>query len=188
MRVPHLQNIDRNLVERFRKGDADAFAELYGRMCPRIYRFGLRWTGNREDAEDLTVQTFAEAFKSRARFLEQSSLETWMYRIAVHQAHRIARKRHPHGRLEETVPDRHSEAQFEHIELQQLVATLPDRPRAAFLLVKSEGLSYREAAEVLGRPMGTVQSDVHEASKRLRAQLFFETPATEQAENYGYEL
>lgn len=183
-----MQNIDRNLVERFRKGDTDAFAELYERMCPRIYRFGVRWTGCREDAEDLTVQTFAEAFKSRAGFLEQSSLETWMYRIAVHQAHRIGRKRRPHGRLEDDLIDRHAQAGFERIELEQLIAGLPERQRVAFLLVKSEGLSYRDAAEVLGRPMGTVQSDVHEASKRLRSQLFSEPAPTEQVENYGYEL
>jgi RNA polymerase sigma-70 factor, ECF subfamily len=183
-----LQNIDRNLVERFREGDADAFEELYERMHQRIYRFGLRWIGNREDAEDVTVQTFAEAHRSRARFLGQSSLETWLYRIAIHQVHRISRKRRQHVHLDEAHIDESAQIPLQCIELEQLLNKLSERQRGAFLLVKSEGLSYREAAEVLGRPMGTVQSDVHEASKKLRSIFFSEPLMKEQVENYGYEL
>jgi RNA polymerase sigma-70 factor, ECF subfamily len=183
-----LQNIDRNLVERFREGDANAFEELYERMHQRIYRFGLRWIGNREDAEDVTIQTFAEAYRSRAKFLGHSSLETWLYRIAVHQAHRISRKRRNHEPLHEALVDLGAQNTLAGIELEQLLLELTERQRAAFLLVRSEGLTYREASEVLGRPMGTVQSDVHEASKRLCALFFPKSPTTEQVENYGYEL
>jgi RNA polymerase sigma-70 factor (ECF subfamily) len=183
-----LQNIDRNLVERFRKGDNDAFHELYERMCPRIHRFAMRLAGCREDAEDITVQTFAEAYRSKANFLERSSVETWLYRIAVHQAHRLHRKRRPESALHESLVDEAGSEGFERIVLEQLIADLPERQRLAFLLVKSEGLTYREASEVLGRPMGTIQSDVHEAAKRLRKLFVPESAETEKKENYGYEV
>lgn len=183
-----LQSIDRNLVERFKRGQTDAFNELYERMCPRIYRFGLRLSGCREDAEDIAVQTFAEAYRSRESYLERSSIETWLYRIAVFQSHRISRKKKPVSALDEEVADRSAEGSFGHIEIQQLIAELPDRQRIAFLLVKSEGLTYREAAEALDKPMGTVQSDVHEACVRLRKQLFSGAENADSRENYGYEV
>lgn len=183
-----MQNIDRNLVERFREGESDAFKELYERMHQRIYRYSLRWIGSREDAEDITVQTFTEAYRSRVKFLGHSSIETWLYRIAVHQAHRISRKRRNHEPLRETLVDASAQDTLTGIELEQLLLELTERQRAAFLLVRSEGLSYREASEVLGRPMGTVQSDVHEASKRLCALFFPKSPTADQVENYGYEL
>ncbi len=183
-----MQNIDRNLVERFRKGDNDAFDELYERMCPRIYRFGLRLSGNREDAEDIAVQTFGEAFRSRENYLALSSIETWLYRIAVHQAGRIGRKRRKESALDDSIVDRAGMDGFAHIELERLIAELPERHRQAFLLIKSEGLTYREASETLGIPMGTVQSHVHEASKRLRAQLSTEEIVADSREKFGYEV
>lgn len=183
-----MQHNDRDLIERFRKGESAAFDELYERMHLRIYRFGLRLSACREDAEDITVQTFSEAYRARGSFQGKSSLETWLYRIAVHQAHRIGRKKRNERRLDDTVVDEGGQTGFRRIELEQLIASLPDRQRVAFLLVKSEGLSYREAGEVMGRPMGTVQSDVHEASKRLRSAMFSESSVPDTKENYGYEV
>lgn len=140
-------------------------------MSARIYRFGLRLTHSSEDAEDLTVQTFAEAHQSRSSFQNRASLETWMFRIAVFQAHRILRRRKAEGPLDEFLPDLGSRAQFESIELESLIAELPPRLRIALILVKGEGLTYREASEALGRPIGTVQWQVNEALKLLRSAL-----------------
>ena len=183
-----MQHIDRDLIERFRNGDVAAFDQLYERMHLRIYRFGLRLTACREDAEDITVQTFAEAHRARGTFLGRSSLETWFYRIALHQAHRIRRKKREESRLHDTLVDTDGHGGFQRIELEQLIEALPERARTSFVLVRCEGLSYREAALVMGKPMGTVQSDVHKASRMLRSGFVGDDPVKDTTEDYGYEV
>jgi RNA polymerase sigma-70 factor, ECF subfamily len=166
-----LNSTEQSLVERFRRGDDEAFDELYKLLGKRIYRFALRMTGSKEDAEDVAVQTFAEAYRSRQRFSENSALTTWMYRIAVHMAHRQFRRRKPTISLTVEIADTTSERHMARIELVELVLFLPESLRTPFLLVKLEGLTYVEAAEVLGKRPGTVQAQVHEAGKRIRARL-----------------
>lgn len=183
-----MQHIDRDLIERFRNGDDAAFDQLYEKMHLRIFRFGLRLTACREDAEDLTVQTFAEAHRAKHSFQGKSSLETWFYRIALHQAHRIRRKKRQEGRLHDSLVDKHGDRGFQRIELEQLIEALPERTKTSFVLVRCEGLSYREAAQAMGKPMGTVQSDVHKASRLLRSGFTFDDQVKDTTEDYGYEV
>ena len=153
-----------------------AFDELYRLMHERIYRFALRLTGHKQDAEDIAVQTFIEAFGSHSSFLGVCRIETWMYRIAVHTANRARRTRRHLPMPAEEIVDLNATSQVDAVELQQLLLALPDHLRASFLLVKVEGLTNREAAEVLGKRQGTVQSQVFQASRLLRAQLLYDPP------------
>lgn len=165
-----MTGIEKGLVERFRSGEVDAFDELYGKTVDRIYRFALRLTGNPEDAEDVTAETFAAAYRSREGFQERSSVETWLFRIAVHQARRLKRKgKLRTGNAEAEVCAR-SDSDMRMVELMQLVLNLPEALRIPFLLVKSEGLTYHETGEVLKKPTGTVQWMVAKASKTIRDQ------------------
>jgi RNA polymerase sigma-70 factor (ECF subfamily) len=185
-----LEKFEKSLVQQFRSGDETAFARVMEELRGRIYRFSLRFADSKEDAEDILIMTFTEAFHSRRRFDERSSLETWIYQIAVHMGYRVRRKNRRTSRLDEFVPDARSNERFRTVELEQEVRRLPDPMRAAFLLVKLEGLSYKEAAEILGRPMGTVQAQVHHASKRIRQSLLSDepSPCSESLEKYGYEM
>lgn len=169
-----LTSNEKNLVERFRNGDDVAFDELYRLMHERIYRFALRLTGNAHDAEDVTVQTFSEAFRGRMSFQGTSRIETWLYRIAVHLAARLRRSRRSEPLPETETEDRHGQRHVGELELSDLIVKLPLPMRTAFVLVKVEGLTHKEAAEVLGRKLGTVQSQVFEACKILRGQLIGE--------------
>ena len=174
------------LIERFRLGDESAFRELYASVAPRLFRTAFRLCGNRDDAEDVVVQTFAEAYRSRRSFAASSSLSTWLFSIAVRQCKKKPRTEP----LDATMPDPKSSREIESMEVGELLAWLPQKLLAAFTLVKIEGLSYREAGEVLGKSTGTVQSQVHEASKRIRARLGSpeRSLCTAKKEKYSYEV
>jgi RNA polymerase sigma-70 factor (ECF subfamily) len=122
----------------------------------------------------VAVQVFSEAYRGRLAFNGMSRLETWLYRIAVHTAGRVKRKRPLHETLGHETADPAGERHIVELEMRELIARLPATIRAPFVLVKIEGLTHREAAEVLGRKMGTVQSQVFDACRTLRAQLLEE--------------
>ncbi len=153
------------------RADFPAFYREYG---DRIYRFCYRLCGSVSEAEDLTQEVFLAAFQGRERFQGRSSLQTWLYRIALN----CWRHAHRSPRLEtvtwedvtQTGPGL-EQAVTNKITLTCSLAALPPDLREAFLLVKAEGLKYREAAQVLDIPQGTVQWRVHEAARRLRTLL-----------------
>jgi RNA polymerase sigma-70 factor (ECF subfamily) len=142
---------------------------------PRLYGFCLRLTaGCIDDAEDLTQETLLAAFSSLPRFVGKSSVRTWLYRIAVHRWRHLREKRGPATlplALDGPAQPDGAAASVVRLSLLAALQSLPEAQREAFLLVKAEGLTHREAAAVLQVPLGTVQSRVHEATHRLRAAL-----------------
>jgi RNA polymerase sigma-70 factor (ECF subfamily) len=168
---------ERDRVRRFQAGEPGSFDALYGEYGDRIYRFCYRLCGHTADAEDLTQEVFLAAYQGLDRFAGRSSVATWLSRIALYRWGRL------HGtRRLETVPLEEemvgaaaapdpASAGVQRLSLENALLSLPNGLREAFLLVKAEGLKYREAALVLGVPQGTVQSRVHDAVVRLRALL-----------------
>ncbi len=166
---------------------------VYAEYGDRIYRFCYRLCGHAGEAEDLAQDVFVAAFQGLHGFQGRSSLTTWLYRIAFYRWRQL----HPKGRaiavaLDDTLPEMPQEpdpalAGMQRMALEQALAALSTDLREAFLLVKSEGLTYHEAAEVLDTPQGTIQYRVHEAVKRLRV-LLNETATTAiQEEHTGKE-
>lgn len=150
------------------------FAAFTRKYDDRIYRFCYRLSGSVPDAEDLTQEVFLAAFRGKDRFEGRSSVQTWLYRIALNCWRHATRSPRvpttmmedapqPGPGLEQTITD--------SLALSCALAALPPDLREAFLLVKAEGLKYREAAQVLEIPQGTVQFRVHQASRRLRVLL-----------------
>lgn len=175
-----MQSDERERWERFRRGEPGAFDDLYAEYGPRIYRFSLRLcAGSVADAEDLTQEVFVAALRSLHWFEGRSSLSTYLYRIAVYQWRQMRVARDRAGRVgggdgrEAAAPSSADPARIgaARMELGAALRALPAAQREAFLLVKSEGLTCREAAEALGIPEGTVKYHVHEAVLRLRAFL-----------------
>ncbi len=154
--------------------ETDDFAEFYKQYGSRIYRFCFRLCGSVSDAEDLTQEVFLAAFQGQGRFQGRASVQTWLYKIALNCWRHSRRK----PRLETAVLE---DARLTGPDLEQSVtdavaltcalSALPPDLRETFLLVRAEGLTYREAASVLSVPQGTVQWRVHEASRRLRGLL-----------------
>jgi RNA polymerase sigma-70 factor (ECF subfamily) len=170
------------LIDRCRRGELDAFEEIYRTHSPRLFGLINRMIGNPADAEDLLQEVFLAAHRKLEGFRGESALGTWLYRLATnhcldHLRSRAART----GQLtdaiddEPALPDAGSrgiaETTVAKMDLERALAQLPEGCRAAFLLHDVEGLEHREVADALGIAEGTSKSQVHKARLKLRALL-----------------
>lgn len=180
---------DSSLVERCRASDDAAFSEVVTRYKGKIYNYVYRMTGSADDAEDLTQEVFIRMYTSIDSFRGQSSLNTWLFRIAGNlciDRFRRTKNRTPAFSLDEPLADggRAQEVAdetyaphrvLENVEMaeqiQAALSKLPDKLRIALLLHDIEGLPYEEIAEIAGCPLGTVKSRLFSARMQLRQHL-----------------
>ena len=152
-------------------------------MLPRLRRFARGLTGNASDADDVVQAACEKALGSAHRWASGTRLDSWLYRI-VHTVwlDEVRRRRHRNGTgLDEAAEEAgddvvaHVEARLRLEEVRRLMAALPEEQRAVLLLVCVEGLGYRDAAEALGVPIGTVMSRLARGRAALLTRLG-ETP------------
>lgn len=168
---------DQQCVMRARQGEGRAFSELVARYQDRVYRFLLRLTRSRDDAMDLTQDTFMRAYQSLDRWQPDALFRTWLFRIARNAAvDRFRRdKVVEFVDLDEDVdvPDHAAgpEAVLETAQrfriLEEALERLPAEYREIILLREIEGMSYDELAQVLGLQAGTVKSRLSRARAAL---------------------
>jgi RNA polymerase sigma-70 factor, ECF subfamily len=170
------------LIERCRKGDLGAFEELYRTHAGRLYSVALRLVGNPADAEDLLQEIFLAAHRKLDTFRGESSLGTWLYRLATnlcldHLRSRTGRSRHVTDSIDDepglfdVATSSLAEQTVTKMDLERALARLPEGCRSAFVLHDVEGLEHREVAEILGVAEGTSKSQVHKARLKLRKML-----------------
>ncbi|HUG83179.1 MAG TPA: sigma-70 family RNA polymerase sigma factor [Euzebya sp.] len=160
------------LVRAAAAGDDEAFAELVRRAQPHLWRFLVHLVSDHDVAADLVQDTLVSAHRALPGFRFESSLSTWLLRIARNAAtdhhRRSARQERLAARAAEvarsSVPDISDAA-----EVRAAIAALPLHLREVFVLVEVFGLRYREAAEVLDVPEGTVKSRMFNARRQLVA-------------------
>lgn len=161
---------------RARDGDTAAFERLYRAHAGRVYGLCLRMTGDRHAAEDLTQETFVSAWRSLSAFEGRSGFGTWLHRIAVNAV--LGRKRSPQGRGETSLTDEEGEDRefaapgptdpSTPLDLEHLIATLPEGARNVLVLYGVYGYSHEETAELLGVAVGTCKAQLHRARRLLR--------------------
>ena len=177
------------LVQRCTEGDESACADLVAEHQRMVFQLALNLLGDRDEALDLSQEVFLRVFRTIHRFRGQSSLRTWIYRIAVNQArnrHRFWRRRHradqvsldqhlaDHGDLISVVqatPERVLAQKELATQLNQALDGLPFDQRIAIVLREIDGLSYEEIAYSLGVAVGTVKSRLTRARQALRSEL-----------------
>ena len=153
--------------------DAEAFIELVARDDLGHRRLAFRLLGDRDRMDDVLQEAYERAFRALPSFRGDASLETWLYRIVYHACIDDLRGRRAHEPLEEwderlvAIPA----APEERLDLAAALASLPPELRAVVLVVDAEGLSYAEAAVVLGTPAGTVASRLSRARAHLQTAL-----------------
>lgn len=175
---------ERALVARLRRGDQQAFEELVRRHADRLYAVLLRFSASAEDAEEASQEALVRAWRSIGRFRGQSRFFTWVYRIGVNEAHRIAERRPPAGKVvsveqrpvddlgdEAPSPQHRVEQKELRASLEAAIARLPERYRPPIVLRDIEELSTTEAAEALGMSTAGFKSRLHRARLALRRQL-----------------
>lgn len=163
------------VAEACQQGDPVAQRRLYEVSHQNVYRLIVRMVGL-QDAADVTQQAFLQTFRKIGQFSGRSQIGTWIYRVAVNEAlqHLRKRKRRHFETLEQEPIDR-SAASRENIDdkelLEQALGNLDMELRSAFLLREVEGLSYREIADALEIPEGTVGSRLNRARQELKHHL-----------------
>jgi RNA polymerase sigma-70 factor (ECF subfamily) len=179
---------DQALVERCQRGDLAAFEPLVEKYRERVWRLAYNYLRDREDAQDVAQEAFVRAWQALPTFRGQSAFYTWLFRIAMNLAADRARQRSARTRAFGTervpeeewdrampdpaaAPDDTAERAEQRDRIRRALETLPERHRTIIMLSDLEGMSYREIAEVLDIPMGTVMSRLHNARKRLRVVL-----------------
>jgi RNA polymerase sigma-70 factor (ECF subfamily) len=162
------------LVRRFvdaRGAERDtAFAELYRAHAPKVRGLCTLLLRGRGEVDDAIQETFIAVAGALHNFRGDARLSTWIFRIAVRTAIRVAGRTRAHEPLDEepAAPDVHLETSRR---LRAAMAELPAEQRAVLALFSIEGLRHGEIAEILGVPEGTVWSRLHAARKRLAALL-----------------
>ena len=166
---------DAELVERYLAGDMTAFDELMIRYERQIYRVCYRFVENREDAMDLAQEIFIKAFEHLGTFRRESSLKTWLYRIAMNHCINHVKKNvrefvevtETTGRVDASVHSQiEDREQREHF--RRLVKQLPPKQKAILEMRINDQLSYEEIARMSGRSVSTIKASVFFALDKLR--------------------
>ena len=174
--------------------DQARFAELAMQFMGPLYAAALRMTHNPTEAEDLVQETYLRAYRGYGNFEEGTNLRAWLYRILTNTYINIyrARQRRPQETdladvedlymyrrlplIETAVASRSAEDQLVDLiaddEVKQALEDLPENFRIPVLLADVEGFSYREIADMLDIPIGTVMSRLHRGRKAMQKALF----------------
>jgi RNA polymerase sigma-70 factor (ECF subfamily) len=182
-------NEDRKLVEEILAGRTAALEPLFLKYRERIYRICYRVVFNKEDALDLTQEVFLKALRAIETFKRESSFYTWLCQIAVNAGIDFLRRksRGPKVSFDEIVFDEAKLAEVKNstsinplreVEIKEMgrlvshaLGQLSEDHRAVFSLYALKELSYKEIAEILGCPEGTVMSRLFYARKKLQEAL-----------------
>lgn len=174
---------DRDLVDRARQGDVEAFGQLVRRHQQRIHRLAIHMLRDRAEAEDVTQETFIRAYQALARFDGRSEPYTWLYRIAVNLSLNTIRSRKSSkttddARIEGVVAETRPSAKADppgdaarkeqYFKLCEGIDALSETLRTTLILVCVDGKSHEEVGAILGAPEGTIAWRVHEARRKLK--------------------
>ena len=174
--------------------DRATFEEQAMPLMSQLYSAALRMTRNASDAEDLVQETYLRAYKGFDKFTQGTNLRAWMFRILTNNYINTYRKKQRRpaeselGDLEdlylyrrlggETTGQLGRSAEDElldHLteaEVKEAIESLPEAYRLAVLLADVEGFAYKEIAEILDVPIGTVMSRLHRGRKALQKELY----------------
>ena len=177
---PNAKN-DFHVVARAKVGDQKAYAELMQRYKDSIYFMALKMVNNKDDAMDLTVETFGKAFENLDKYKPDFAFSTWLFRIATNNCIDFIRKkrlnvvslnsltdqdgeeRQFEVRSENLNPEETSIRKQENEKLKNIVDQLPTRYRTLIILRYFEEQSYEEISQQLDLPLGTVKAQLFRA-------------------------
>jgi len=172
---------DFKLVSRAREGDQKAYADLMHRYKDSIYFMALKMVNNKEDAMDLTVETFAKAFEKLDKYQPEFAFSTWLFRVGTNNCIDFIRKKKLNttsinGMVDDDGDERPLQIKADTLNpeeasmkkeqsqtLKVLIESLPPRYRNLIVLRYFDELSYEEIAEQLDLPLGTVKAQLFRA-------------------------
>lgn len=179
---------EQDLIQGLIARNENAFRWLVNSYRDRVFATTVHILQSTEEAEDAAQETFIKVYESISSFKGESSLSTWIYRIAVHKALDKLRRQKLRQRLRKWLPGwmpaeqasasnefHHPGVLFDNKEkaaiLFRAIRSLPEKQRTAFTLVKVQGMSYDEAAEITGQSVKALESLITRAKINLQKQL-----------------
>ncbi len=178
---------DEELMSFVKNQDVSAFEKLFGRYERRVFAFFCRLVWNTEEARDYTQETFLRLWKGRVRYAPKGRFSTYLFQIAKnHFLHERQKRKHriafeldsvnnpqENKKMTNSPDSAYSQAVANEMRsaISKAVTGLPEIHRLVYVLSEEQRLSYKEIAEVLGCPVGTVSSRKVEAVRKLRKML-----------------
>jgi len=169
---------DSELLEQFQHGDESAFNELVKRYQEKVYWVVRRFLQNHDDADDVVQEVFVKAYKGLRTFRGESSVYTWMYRIAVNASLNALRRRRVNEffRFDELTGEENPESErpdeiLERKEtgslIEEAVDRLPEKQKAVFVMRYYDELPYEEIAMVLKTSIGGLKANYYHAVRKI---------------------
>ena len=179
---------DEQLIFKFQKEDIEAFNEIVFRYKDKLVNFLFRYTGNRDDSEDLAQDTFLKLYRSKHLYREIAKFSTWFYTIAINIAKTNLRKKSRKRAISLSSFDTENEKDFEltanvlgpderanaskesHF-IQKAIDSLDENFREVIVLRDIQDFEYEEIAQITGLPLGTVKSRINRGREKLKIML-----------------
>ncbi len=181
---------EKSCLEAIAQGSEEALEQLYNQYCDKVYNTLISYTKNAEDADELLQDVFVTIYNTASGFQFNSSVSTWIYRIAVNKALDFLRKKNSQKRsgvftslyVKDSAEVKYESTDFVHpgvtLENQenakllfQAIEKLPDNQKTAYLLTQVEGLPQKEVAEIMDQSRKAVESLVQRAKANLKKEL-----------------
>lgn len=166
---------DRDLIAKARRGNVDAYNLLVSRWEKRIFNYVFRLVGGREDAQDLTQETFLKAYQNLKKLDDAGRFAPWLFRIAHNEAYSLLRKHRPESEMPADIGHQGLQGRLYPVELKLAVRSALERlsadQREAVVLKIYQGFKFEEMAEVLDCPVSTVKSRLYTALDLLKTTL-----------------
>lgn len=172
------QYVESDLINRARKGDRWAFSKLVRQHRQGVINVVYRMCGDANIAEDAAQETFVRVWQHIDRYQPRAAFRSWLYKIALNTARNLLRREKPTADVDDYVMIDRNPGPEQSVELterahiiQKAVLSLPEASRNVLVLREYEGLSYRDIADTLDIPTGTVMSRLSYARQLLRKSL-----------------
>ncbi len=169
---------DIELVRLAKGGDSAAFENLVEQNYMLVYKISYKWCGTKEDAEDITQNVFMKLAKKIFSFKEESTFQTWLYRMAINVAKDYTKMNDRKRKKEMAYLEEQklkAESNQEDVsmaeKLHQMIEQLPQKFKDTALLVFCEGMNHKEAAAVLNCAEKTISWRVFQVKKELKKHL-----------------
>jgi RNA polymerase sigma-70 factor (ECF subfamily) len=174
-------------IRKAKKGDIGAYQEIYQVFARKVLNFIYRMVNSTEEAEDLAQETFVAVYQKLRTLKDNSKFEPWLFRIARNFVYQRYRTRSPSTVSIDTLDEngqqvtqlvdtrKNPDEAFQSVELEDVVADvieeLPEKYREVFVLSALQRLSYQEIAEIVGRSLPSVKTDIHRARLEVRKRV-----------------
>jgi RNA polymerase sigma-70 factor (ECF subfamily) len=166
---------DLDLIAKARRGDVEAYNVLVSRWEKRVFNYLLRLVSNREDALDVSQETFLKAYQNLRKLDDPARFPAWLFRIAHNEAFSLLRRRKPETELAGEPRPTNTGGRLLPVELSLAVESalkrLSEDQRETILLKIYQGFKFEEMAEILECPVSTVKSRLYTALELLKTTL-----------------